>query len=187
MIRSVAILGMVFAWASAATARPSTPTNAGKLSVEAGNPGVAARLGAAFGSITSIHRSPAHNRAVGGVPNSYHLQGRAIDIARRPGVSHAQVAAALRTAGYKLIESLDEGDHSHFAFGPINDPRGLRANRGVAVAPKTEPASVQAAVAPPPPVKRLAADYHGTLLLDLQTSRQTRLPQDVPAGVQARR
>jgi hypothetical protein len=23
----------------------------------------------------------------------------------------------LRSAGYQLIESLDEGDHSHFAFG----------------------------------------------------------------------
>ena len=26
-------------------------------------------------------------------------------------------AAAYRNAGYYLIESLDEGDHSHFAFG----------------------------------------------------------------------
>jgi hypothetical protein len=67
--------------------------------------------------VTSTYRSPQHNRAVGGVPNSYHLRGRAIDIARRPGVSHWQIAAAFRKAGYQLIESLDEGDHSHFAFG----------------------------------------------------------------------
>ena len=77
----------------------------------------ASLLGARFGRITSILRSAAHNRAVGGVANSYHLHGRAIDIARRPGVTHRQIDAALRAAGFHLLESLDEGDHSHFAFG----------------------------------------------------------------------
>lgn len=77
----------------------------------------AAELGAKWGIVTSVHRTPAHNRAVGGVPNSFHLSGRAVDIARRPGVRHAQVEAAFRAAGYVLLESLDEGDHSHFAFG----------------------------------------------------------------------
>jgi hypothetical protein len=81
-----------------------------------GNLSSAARLGGSWGRVTSTLRSPAHNRAVGGVPNSYHLRGRAIDIARRPGVTHAMIAAAFRNAGYRLVESLDEGDHSHFAF-----------------------------------------------------------------------
>jgi hypothetical protein len=76
-----------------------------------------ASIGAQWGRVTSTYRSPAHNRAVGGVRNSYHLSGRAIDIARRAGVRHSQIAAAFRNAGYYLIESLDEGDHSHFAFG----------------------------------------------------------------------
>lgn len=75
------------------------------------------QIGARWGQVTSTYRSPAHNRRVGGVANSYHLSNRAIDIARRPGVSHWQIAAAYRTAGYSLAESLDEGDHSHFAFG----------------------------------------------------------------------
>jgi hypothetical protein len=75
------------------------------------------QIGTRWGQVTSTYRSPAHNRRVGGVANSYHLVGRAIDIARRPGVSHAQIAAAYRNAGYSLAESLDEGDHSHFAFG----------------------------------------------------------------------
>ena len=79
--------------------------------------GGAAGIGAQWGRVTSTYRTPAHNRRVGGVRNSYHLSGRAIDIARRPGVSHWQIAAAYRNAGYHLIESLDEGDHSHFAFG----------------------------------------------------------------------
>ncbi len=77
----------------------------------------AASLGRQWGVVTSLRRTPAHNRAVGGVPNSHHLGGRAIDIARRAGVRHADVAAAYRKAGFVLIESLDEGDHSHFAFG----------------------------------------------------------------------
>lgn len=84
------------------------------------------QIGARWGQVTSTYRSPAHNRRVGGVANSYHLSNRAIDIARRPGVSHGQIAAAFRNAGYSLAESLDEGDHSHFAFGPPKsraDPR----------------------------------------------------------------
>ena len=75
------------------------------------------QIGARWGQVTSTYRSPEHNRRVGGVANSYHIRGRAIDIARRPGVAHWQIAAAYRSAGYSLAESLDEGDHSHFAFG----------------------------------------------------------------------
>lgn len=75
------------------------------------------QIGGRWGQVTSTYRSPEHNRRVGGVANSYHLRGKAIDIARRPGVSHAQIASAYRNAGYSLAESLDEGDHSHFAFG----------------------------------------------------------------------
>jgi hypothetical protein len=74
-------------------------------------------------------RSPAHNRAVGGAPNSFHLSGRAIDIARRPGVRHAQVDAAFRKAGFVLLESLDEGDHSHLAFRMAGDPGPVPARR----------------------------------------------------------
>ena len=81
------------------------------------NLSAAASLGSRWGRVTSTWRSAERNRRVGGVRNSFHLSGRAIDIARRPGVSHAQIAAAFRNAGYRLIESLDEGDHSHFAFG----------------------------------------------------------------------
>lgn len=70
-----------------------------------------------YGRVTSTFRSPAHNRRVGGARNSYHLRNRAIDLVLRPGVSHRQVDRAFRAAGYRLMESLDEGDHSHFAFG----------------------------------------------------------------------
>ena len=90
------------------------PANSGGRPVDMGG---VRQIGAQWGQVTSTYRSPAHNRRVGGVANSYHLSNRAIDIARRPGVSHGQIAAADRNAGYSLAESLDEGDHSHFAFG----------------------------------------------------------------------
>ena len=79
--------------------------------------GAAAVIGSKWGRVTSTWRSRARNRAVGGVRNSFHLVGRAIDIARRSGVRHADIEAAYRRAGFTLVESLDEGDHSHFAFG----------------------------------------------------------------------
>ena len=94
----------------------------------------AARIGSQLGRVTSMRRTPEHNRRVGGVRNSYHLSGRAIDIARRAGVSHAQIASALRSAGYQLIESLDEGDHSHFAF---NFGLGQRLQSAAAIAAKS--------------------------------------------------
>jgi hypothetical protein len=85
--------------------------SSGRLSLSS-----AAALGSHWGRVTSTYRSPEHNREVGGVPNSYHLSGRAIDIARRSGVNHSMIRSAFLNAGYTLVESLDEGDHSHFAF-----------------------------------------------------------------------
>ena len=110
------------------TYRPLTGAPRSNVSLSA-----AASIGARWGRVTSTYRSPAHNRRVGGVPNSHHLRGRAIDIARRPGVRHADIAAAYRAAGYHLVESLDEGDHSHFAFG--------FGSRSVAAAPSRAPAT----------------------------------------------
>ena len=100
----------------------------------------AAAIGSKWGIVTSILRSPAHNRAVGGAPNSFHLHGRAIDIARRPGVAHAEIEAAYRRAGFRLIESLDEGDHSHFAFAlpgsaPVAEAVQLAATEAIPANP----------------------------------------------------
>lgn len=76
----------------------------------------AVELASKWGIVTSTHRTAQHNRMVGGVPNSFHLSGRAVDISRRFGVSHGRLENEFRKAGYVLLESLDEGDHSHFAF-----------------------------------------------------------------------
>jgi hypothetical protein len=115
------------------------------------------RVLAAFGTPTSAWRSVEHNRRVGGATNSYHLLGHAIDVQRRPGVTHQMLDAALRRAGYLLVESIDEIDHSHFAFLP-----GRIALRSVALA---APVPV-AAVPEKPQGPRVAADEHGTLLID---------------------
>ncbi len=76
----------------------------------------AVSIGDRFGQITSTIRSAARNKKVGGAKNSHHLTGNAIDIARGKGVTHKQIESAYRRAGYDIVESLDEGDHSHFAF-----------------------------------------------------------------------
>jgi hypothetical protein len=109
---------------SATRAVTSAVMTGGRINLAA-----AASVGSHWGRVTSTYRSPEHNRQVGGVRNSYHMLGRAIDIARRPGVSHWQIAAAFRNAGYRLIESLDEGDHSHFAFGIGEGPVYRPLNR----------------------------------------------------------
>lgn len=116
----------------------------------------AADIGSKWGVVTSIKRTPERNRAVGGAPNSFHLAGRAIDIARRPGVRHADIEAAFRKAGYWLIESLDEGDHSHFAFGTFGEtskksvllPRARAASAAdsSAAACKARPAAAEAEI-----------------------------------------
>jgi len=118
----------------------------------------AAKVAAIFGTITSTFRSVAHNRAVGGVPNSYHLLGRAIDVVRRRGITHHQIEAALRSAGFSLVESLDEGDHSHFAFAPA--------------VTSVPPKSTAPEAPPAPPPSKLLADQHGTLWVDLRAKAQ---------------
>ena len=104
----------------------------------------AATIGSKWGSVTSTFRTRQHNYLVGGARNSFHLTGRAIDIARRPGVRHADIEASYRNAGFVLIESLDEGDHSHFAFGAMRSDAAnvLRANSrpGTKMATSTCPA-----------------------------------------------
>jgi hypothetical protein len=106
----------------------------------------ASALGAGFGRVTSTTRTPEHNKRVGGVRNSHHLKGRAIDIARQPGVSHAQIEQAYKSAGYKIVESIDEGDHSHFAFSGSPPPGAkgrILAEANAAIAKGADPAAVK--------------------------------------------
>lgn len=141
----------------------------------------AAAIAASYGAITSTYRSVAHNRAVGGVANSYHLTGRAIDVARKRGVTHGQIAAALQRAGYVMIESLDEGDHSHFAFA------GTRTISNATTITLAAAKPAKPAKPSPPP---LLADDHGTLLIDMPAGgaleAKTSLPKAAAPGTVAR-
>ena len=140
------LLALLCAPASAAGAHHSVP---GPKFLGESEALAAAKLVSAFGQVTSVFRTVAHNREVGGVPDSYHLLGRAIDVVRRRGVTHAEITAALRAAGFHLIESLDEGTHSHFAFG--------------AVQPRIAVVHIKASDPKPDP---LLADRHGVLMVD---------------------
>lgn len=67
--------------------------------------------------VTSTKRSPEHNRRVGGVPNSFHLSGRARDSIPPPGMSMDAYAEILRRQNPHL-EVINEGNHVHM------EPRG---------------------------------------------------------------
>src|SRR5687768_18011224 len=70
--------------------------------------------------LTSGRRSPLRNREVGGVPSSYHLRGRAVDLAgSRDGIKRGARAARTLRLGPRCTgpeEVIDEGDHLHVAW-----------------------------------------------------------------------
>jgi len=68
--------------------------------------------------ITSGLRTPEHNQEVGGVPNSQHLSGKAVDIVLPKGTSFSEFKDQLLQSGVKPTELINEGDHIHVAWGP---------------------------------------------------------------------
>jgi hypothetical protein len=76
------------------------------------------------GTVTSGTRTAAHNKDVGGVANSFHVKGQAIDIAKTAGLTLGKIVQAFEKEGVKLIEKLDEGDHFHIAFARRSGPKG---------------------------------------------------------------
>ena len=62
-------------------------------------------------------RTPQRNAQVGGVPDSMHLSGQALDFTV-PGVPSQQVFANLKAHGLPMTESLDEGNHLHVGWAP---------------------------------------------------------------------
>lgn len=61
--------------------------------------------------VTSGYRSPADNARVGGVPNSRHMSGQAVDLVPRPGETVAQLYT--RVAQVPDVRAINEGDHVH--------------------------------------------------------------------------
>ena len=80
-----------------------------------GNPGFQGLSGE---TVTSTYRSPAHNREVGGVANSYHMRRyadgspMARDSVPPKGMSMAEYARRLKAANPNM-EVINEGDHVH--------------------------------------------------------------------------
>jgi len=71
-------------------------------------------------TVTSRQRDPAKNKAVGGVPNSFHLTDQARDFVPPQGMGMGELSARIKRAmpGFDVI---NEGDHVHV------EPRGQRA------------------------------------------------------------
>jgi hypothetical protein len=91
--------------------------------------------------VTSGQRTPQHNAAVGGVPNSRHLTGQAADLVPPAGMTMAQLEAETRRRmpGAKVI---NEGDHVHVEWGGggqrAQAPSGSRYPPGTIMGPPKE-------------------------------------------------
>ena len=79
-----------------------------------------ARIGGLPLVVLSAYRTAAHNRAVGGVPGSQHLQGRALDLRPPDGWTPIELAAvaqdipAIRGIGvYSTFMHMDVRDEEH--------------------------------------------------------------------------
>lgn len=63
--------------------------------------------------VTSRQRSPEKNKAVGGVPGSYHISGEARDFVPPKGMSMGALAGTLKQRLGGQFDVINEGDHVH--------------------------------------------------------------------------
>ena len=108
------------------------------------NPGefIAEKIGSPV-RLTSGHRDPEHNAAVGGVPNSGHLGYATFDFVPEK-MTTAQAAEALAESGVPYDQIIQEGDHVHVQFG------GRLRHQVMGRLQKPPPRSVDSILGPPP-------------------------------------
>lgn len=81
-------------------------------------------------TVTSGTRSPDHNAAVGGVPDSAHLENNhAFDFVPK-GMTTGQAAQRLSQSGLPFDQIIDEGSHVHVSFAPTNRRQVLGGSSG---------------------------------------------------------
>jgi hypothetical protein len=71
-------------------------------------------------TFNSGYRTPAHNAAVGGVANSYHVQALAADITPKNGNYNQYKSALTAIVGRYGWELIDERNKNHFHIEPSN-------------------------------------------------------------------
>jgi len=77
--------------------------------------------------ISSGYRSPAVNRAVGGVATSAHTQGWAVDFICPAFGTPKQIVDAIKAAGVKVDQCIEEGTWVHISFAPTYRNQFLKA------------------------------------------------------------
>ncbi len=85
--------------------------------------GIANEIFSAFPNqftFNSGYRTPAHNAAVGGVPNSFHVQALAADITPHNGNYDKYKSALKALVGKHGWEVIDERNKNHFHLEPSN-------------------------------------------------------------------
>lgn len=131
-------------------------------------------------TITSGARTPEHNAAVGGVPNSMHLAGQALDFTLPNGMTSNDVRAALQSKGLPVTEFLDEGTHIHWGWGAKDGAEAPNVAGGYAQRLKTYQMFQQAVQ---DRQKALTADPAG-YVMQASPQVQTQLADPNPAVVQ---
>jgi len=90
---------------------------------------VRALLGAPM-NISSGYRCPALNRAVGGVPDSAHIDGYAADFVCPSFGTPADIARAIVASGLVFDQCIQEGTWVHISFDPRARQQALTATFG---------------------------------------------------------
>ncbi len=110
--------------ASTLVGPPPTPGQPSAASITEDQASAAIQSAFPGATITSGARTPQHNAEVGGVPDSQHLSGNAVDFVLPKGTTFQQVKDTIAAHGLPASELIDEGTHIHWAWGAKGQQAG---------------------------------------------------------------